>query len=98
MNLGKNIIEDLTPTNDAVLADAADHQDWPQGALFKASYRTRPYAGAFEATKHVFFKDAASVKAWERDYESWTSLSPYEVEYTIYEWHLGPKVLRHNWF
>jgi hypothetical protein len=99
MNLGKNILEDITPFLTAVLADAMDHQDWPDEAVFKISYRTKSWPEyAMGDTHHKYFTSMTDVKAWEDDYASWARLGGNSVEYTLYEWDLGPNVIKHNWY
>lgn len=99
MNLGKNILQDITPFIDVIVADAMDHQDWPDDAVFKISYRTKCWPEqAMGDTRHVYFKTLDEVKAWEDDYASWAGLSGNSVDYTLYEWDLGPNVIKHNWY
>ncbi len=98
MNLGKNILQDIQPFVDVILVDAMEHQDWPDDAVFKISYRTKCWPCAFDDTIHRYFKTEAEVKAWCSEYSKWASLEGNSVEFTIYEWDLGPKVIRHDWF
>lgn len=98
MNLGKNILQDFQPFVDAILADAMEHQDWPDSAVFKVSYRTKCWPCGFGSTHHVYFTTDAELKAWEVEYSKWASQDGNSVEYTSYEWDLGPRVLQHSWF
>ncbi len=98
-HLGKGIINDRTPFIDFIVADAMEHQDWPDNAVYKISYRTKSWPEqAMGDTRHVYFETKDQVKYWEKDYASWCSLGGNSVEYTVYEWDLGPNVLKHNWF
>lgn len=56
MNLGKNILQDWKPFVDAILADAMDHQDWPDTAVFKVSYRTKSWPCGYDDTQHKYFE------------------------------------------
>jgi len=99
MNLGKAIIEDPKQFIDYILADALEHQDWPDDAVFKISYRTKSWPEhAMGDTRHVYFTTLADVKAWEEDYASWARLGGNSVEFPLYEWDLGPNVRKHDWF
>lgn len=98
MNLGKGIIEDAKPFIDYILADAFEHQDWPDDAVFKISYRTKCWPCGFDDTRHVYFNTRPEVEYWENDYASWARLGGNSVEYTLYEWDLGPNVIKHDWY
>ncbi len=98
MNLGQNILEDFQPFIDAILADAREHQDWPDDAVFKVNYRTKCWPCGFDDPINKYFQTKAEVEAWEKEYSKWASQDGNSVEYTIYEWDLGPNVIRHNWF
>ncbi len=98
MNLGKNILQDWKPFVDAILADAMDHQDWPDTAVFKVSYRTKSWPCGYDDTQHKYFETQAELTVWEAEYSRWARLDGNSVEYTSYKWDLGPAVIRHNWF
>lgn len=97
MYLGKNIIQDPQPFVDYIVANALEHQDWPDNARFKVSYRLKTWPVGYSETHHVFFTTEAELKAWEREKSRWASLEDNGVEYTVYEWDWGPKVVGHYW-
>lgn len=98
MNLGKNIMEDVKPFVDYILADAREHQDWPDSAEFKISYRTKCWPCGFDDTRHAYFETPAEVKAWEENYADWARSDGNSVEFTLYQWDLGPNVIKHDWY
>lgn len=98
MNLGKNILTDFQPFVDAILADAMENQDWPDNAEFKISYRTKAWPLGYGETRHVYFTSRELMDAWEANYAKWAGQDGNSVEYTVYQWDLGPRVLKHEWF
>ncbi len=92
------IITTVTPLVNAMLADALEHQDWPDDAVFKISYRTKSWPEQIMgSTHHKYFQTQAEVEAWEEDYASWCRLGGNSMEYTVYEWNLGPNIVKHDW-
>lgn len=97
MNLGKGIIQDTTPFVDYVPANVEDHQSWPIDKPFKVSYRVKSDSSAFGKTQHAYFANSTDIKIWEAQAKRWAGLGVNAVEYTIYEWDMGPKVMGHYW-
>lgn len=95
MNLGKNIIQDIQPFVDVILADAADHANWPSFAKFKISFRLDVDGRGFGKTQHQYFSSAEEVSWWESDRANRDRV---KADYTVYEWDNGPRVIKHNWF
>lgn len=96
MNLGKSIIQDATPFLDYVPADVEDHQSWPVDKKFKISYRVKSDDTAFGNTIHTYLNSDEEVKLWKAQAARWVGLGRNTVEYILYEWDMGPKVVGHD--
>lgn len=82
----------------AILANIVDAtkingQHWPDDALFCVSVRQRTwplYSGDYYAH---FFQNQEQLDAFLKGQHDWAKMEDNYLDYTVYAWDLGPKVI-----
>jgi len=70
-------------------------QSWPNDAEYCIVYRYRTWPVGYDREWSTeFFTNSAEVEAWEKKQREWTKLEDNGIQYSVYEWDLGPHFVR----
>ena len=90
-------MQQVTPVIECInsIIDSAkiDGKHWPDDALFCVSVRQRTwplYSGDYHAH---FFQTQSQLDVFLNDQRDWAKLEDNYLDYIVYEWDLGPKVI-----
>lgn len=101
MNLIPKTITNIAPLVDAILADALSHQEWPDDAMFMVTYRKACWPCGIDILDtpiKKYFSTREALKEWLDEQRLWASLEGNRMEFSVWEWDLGPHFSYSDWF
>lgn len=81
---------DATALAAAILGNVVG-ADWPVSAKYMVSYRLKAGSCGYTAETNRYFDDEDALAEWLDDKAVWCSRDGNSMEFSIYEWDLGPQ-------
>lgn len=101
MQVVPKTITNIKPLIDAIFADALNDQEWPDEAMFMVSYQKACWPCSIDILDTPIKKYFASRQAltqWLEEQKLWAQLEGNRMEFSVWEWDLGPQFSYSNWF
>lgn len=72
--------------------------EWPFSAIYRVTYYLRSAPCGFGDRLKVYFDTEEDMNKWLNEQQRWAREEGNAIEFIIYEWYYGPKLVRTDYF
>lgn len=72
--------------------------DWPSSAIYRVTYYLRCAPCGFGDRMKAYFDTEEDMNRWLFEKQLWAREEGNAIEFIIYEWYYGPKLVRTDYF
>lgn len=81
----------------AILA-SVEGSEWPASAEYMVEYRTKCWPCQMDEREQCYFDTEADMQSWLAEQAEWARQEGNSMDYSIYQWELGPQYVSSSFY